>query len=122
VIELPTIYGSALVVLGCWAAFTTSKTLTSRGGWTEHRNLVVIGSVFVAACLLPGVAMLAEGFRSWMLIPLGLCYLALIPFPCYWTWANRGRMRTARTILFTLVGVGFVAAGLDLLPLSWFGL
>ena len=116
------VYGSALVLLGGWATFTTIKTLTSRGGWSEHRMLVVAGVVFVAACLLPGIALLANAFQSWMLIPLGLCYAALVPFPCYFKWANHGWIRTGRTILFLLVGAALVTAGLGWLPLVWFGL
>jgi hypothetical protein len=116
------IYGSALVLLGCWATFTTAKTLASGGGWKKNRTLVLLGLVFVASCFLPGGAMLAGAFRSWMLIPLGVCYIALIPMPCYFRWANHGRIRTARTILFGGVGGALVAAGLDVLPVSWFGL
>jgi hypothetical protein len=116
------IYGSALIVLGCWATFTTAKTLASRGGWKKHRTLVVVGAVFVTSCFLPGVAMPAGVFTPWMLIPLGLCYLALIPMPCYWRWANDGWIRTGRTVLFLMVGGALVAAGLGLLPVSWFGL
>jgi len=116
------IYGSALIVLGCWAAFTLSKTLVSPGGWTRHRGLVAVGVVFIASCFLPGSAMLAGVFEPWMLIPLGLSYFALIPLPCYFRWANRGRIRTGRTVLFVLVGIALVAAGLDWLPVSWLGL
>lgn len=115
-------YGSALVLLGCWATFTTSKTLASPGGWSKHRALVILGVVFVASCFLPGVAMLIGAFKSWMLLPLGLSYLVLIPQPCYLKWANRGRIRTARTFLFLLIGAALLAAGLGLLPVSWFGL
>jgi hypothetical protein len=114
--------GSALVLLGCWATFTLSKTLASRGGWNEHRGLVVVGAVFIASCFLPGGAMIAGAFSPWMLIPLGVSYLALVPLPCYFKWANHGRIRTARTILFVLVGIGLIAAGLDWIPVSGFGL
>jgi hypothetical protein len=116
------IYGSALVALGCWGAFTTSTTLASRERRQRHRTLGILGAAFVGACFLPGFAMLTGMFRPWTLIPLGLCYLALIPFPCYFKWANRGRVRTVRAVLFLLVGTGLVAAGLGLLPVSWFGL
>jgi hypothetical protein len=121
-IRVSVIYGSALALLGCWATFTTATTLASSGGWKKNRTLVVLGVVFVASCFLPGVAMLTGAFRAWMLIPLGLCYIALIPMPCYFRWANDGRIRTARTILFLMVGGALVAAGLDVLPVSWFGL
>ena len=116
------IYGFALVALGCWATFTTVKTLASRGGWNEHRALVVIAVAFVASCWLPGVAMLAGAFEPWMPIPLGLCFLALIPLPCYFTWANHGWIRTGRRLLFLAVGAALVAAGFDWLPIAWFGL
>lgn len=116
------LYGSVLIALGCWAAFTTSKTLASRGGWARHRVLVVVGVAFVASCLLPGIAMLSGAFRPWTLIPLGLGYLALIPLPCYWDWANHGWAHTGRTILFLSVAVALLAAGLGWLPVSWFGL
>lgn len=116
------VYGSALVLLGCWATFTTSRTLASRGGWREHRSLVAIGAAFVLSCFLPGVALLAGAFEPWMLIPLGLCYVGLIPFPCYFRWANRGWVHTARTILFVLVSATLVAIGVGWIPVSWFGL
>jgi hypothetical protein len=116
------IYGSALLALGCWATFTTSQTLTSRDWRTRHRWLVLIGVAFVASCFLPGLAMLAGMFEPWTLTPLGMCYVALIPLPCYFRWANHGWIRTGRNVLFLLVGLGLIAAGLDLLPVSWFGL
>ncbi len=116
------VYGWALIGLGCWATFTTSRTLASRGGWTEHRTLVVVGVAFVASCLLPGVAMLAGAFAPWMLVPLGVCYLALVPLPCYFRWANHGWIRTARTVLFLLVASALVGAGIGWLPVSWCGL
>jgi hypothetical protein len=121
-IDLTTIYGSALVLLACWATYTTSRVFTSRGGWRGHRTLVVVGVIFVASCLLPGIALLAVRFEPWMLIPLGVSYLALLPLPCYWYWANHGWLHVGRTVAFLLVGTAFVAAGLGLIPLSWFGL
>ena len=111
--------GLALIVLGCWAAYTTSRTLTSRGGWAEHRWLAIIGLVFVGSCFLPGAALLGDRFRPWMLIPLGVGYWVLIPFPCYFKWANHGRINKFRRILFFLVGAGLVAAGAGLVPLGW---
>jgi hypothetical protein len=66
--------------------------------------------------------MLSGTFRPWTLIPLGLCYLALIPLPCYFRWANHGWPRTVRCVLFLLVGTALVAVGLEWLPVSWFGL
>jgi hypothetical protein len=116
------LYGWALIALGCWAGFTTSKTLASRGGWSKHRTLIIVGAIFIASCFLPGITMLATAFRPWMLIPLGLCYIALIPLPCYFEWANHGRIRAGRTVLFLLVGAALVAAGIELLPLALFGL
>ena len=98
------------------------KTLASRGGWMEHRTLVLVGAAFVASCLLPGGALLTGAFAAWMLVPLGVCYVALVPLPCYFRWANHGRIRTGRTVLFLLVGAALVAAGLGWLPVSWFGL
>jgi hypothetical protein len=120
--HLPTIYGSALIALGCWAAFTSYRTLTSRGAWRKYRAMAVVGAAFIASCFLPGVAFLAGRFEHWMIIPLGLCYLALMRFPCYFEWANHGRIRTWRNVLFLLVGVALVAAGFGLLPSSLFGL
>lgn len=116
------VYGWALIGLGCWAGFTTSKTLGSRGGWREHRTLVVVGAAFIASCFLPGLALLTGAFRPWMLVPLGLCYLALVPLPCYFRWANHGPVRTGRNVLFLLVGAALVAAGVGLLPPAWYGL
>lgn len=119
---LPTIYGSALVLLGCWATFTSHRTLTSRGAWKKFRAMAIVSAAFIASCFLPGAAFLAGVFEPWMIVPLGLCYLALMRFPCYFEWANHGRIRTSRNVLFLLVGLSFVAAGFGFLPLSWFGL
>lgn len=116
------IYGSALIALGCWASYTSWRTLTSRGAWKKFRAMAVVSAAFIASCFLPGVAFLTGRFAPWMLIPLGGCYLALLRFPCYFEWANRGRIRTWRNILFLLVGISLVAAGLGVLPVSWFGL
>ena len=115
-------YGALLVLLGGWGAFTTS--LTVRGpGWRKRRGLVLSGASFAASCFLPGIALLADGFRIWMLLPLGACYLGMIPGPCYFRWANRpGRIRAARAALFACVGAALIAAGLGWLPVSWFGL
>ena len=115
-------YGTVLIALGCWATFTTLKTVTSHDWRTTRRTLGLLGVAFVASCFLAGLAMLAGMFEPWMLIPLGGCYLVLIPFPCYLRWANHGWRRIGRSALFLLVGAGLIAAGLDLLPVSWFGL
>lgn len=116
------VYGSVLVALGCWATFTTAKTLGSREWRTRHRALGLLGVAFVASCFLPGFAMLTGIFEPWTLIPLGGCYVALIPCPCYFKWVNHGRIRSVRGALFLLVGAGLMAAGFGLLPVSWFGL
>ena len=110
--------GGVLVALGCWGLFTTSRTLGSRGGWDEHRRLVLVSVAFVASCFLPGAALLGERFRPWMLVPLGVCYWALIPFPCYFKWASRGWINTARRVLFFLTGAWLVAMGTGLLALD----
>ena len=116
------VYGSALVALACWATFTTWKTVAA-GGWrSTRRTLGPLGTVFVASCLLPGVAMLSGRFAPWMLIPLGVCYLLLIPFPCYFKWANEGWVRKGRVLLFLLAGAGLIAVGVELLPVAWFGI
>jgi hypothetical protein len=121
-IRVITLYGSLLVLLGCWATFTTWKTVSSPDWWIRHRTLGIVGFVFVAACLLPGTAMLLDSFEAWMLLPLGFCYVVLIPLPCYFKWANQGWIRGVRNALFLSVAVGLVAAGLGLLPLACFGL
>lgn len=109
---LTTACGCALIALGCWATFTTAKTARSvAGGRADLRGLVAVGVAFVASCLVPGVALVAGAFRRWMLIPLGFGYLLLLPFPCVFPWANHGWVRTARTILFALVGAGLVIIG-----------
>ena len=119
---MPTVYGWILVALGCWAAFTTVQTVAASRGLREHRALAAIGVGFVATCFLPGIALLAEAFAPWMLIPLGTGFLFLLPFPCYFSWANEGWIRTARNLLFAAVGTALVAAGLGLVRLGWFGL
>ena len=111
---MSTAFGAALVLLGCWGLLTLSRTLASRGGLREHRAIFLVGLAFVASCFLPGLALLAEAFRPWMLIPLGLCYAALIPLPCYFKWANDGWVWRARAVLYVLIAVGLVAAGLVL--------
>ncbi len=116
------VYGSLLVVLGCWATFTIWKTLSSPDWRTQHRAIVILGVLFAASCWLPGFTLLASSFKPWMLVPLGVCFVVLIPFPCYFKRANRGWIVKARTVLFLLVGGGLVAAGFGRLPLSWFGL
>ena len=120
--ELARIYGSTLVALGCWATFTTWRTLRSREWRARRGELGLLGIVFVASCFLPGFALLAGRLESWMVLPLGACFVALIPYPCYFKRANRGRIRTARSLLFLLVGAGLIGAGLGVLPVSWFGL
>lgn len=119
---MSTIYGAALVLLGCWASFTTAKTVASSRGLSRHRSLIAVGAAFVASCFLPGIALLAGAFVPWMLIPLGVCYLLLLPMPCYWSWANHGSIRTGRTVLFLAVGAALIAAGSEIVPLRWFGL
>lgn len=119
---MSTLYGSILVALGAWAAYTTARTVSASRGLRRHRTLVLVGACFVASCLLPGVALLALAFAPWMLVPLGACFLALLPMPCYFSWANDGWIRAGRNVLFSAVGAALLAAGIGVLPLRWLGL
>jgi hypothetical protein len=61
-------------------------------------------------------------FRRWLLVPLGLSLLLMIPLPCYFrtvdetAWVRRGR-----NLVFVLLGLALLLVGGGVLPGSVLG-
>lgn len=119
---MPFIYATCLVVLGCWSSYATARTCREHDSWHRHRPFLILEIVFVAACFLPAVALFVQSFERWMILPLGVCYIGLLRYPCYFAWVDRGRVRTVRNLLFLVLGCFLIAVGVGWIPLQWIGL
>jgi hypothetical protein len=58
-----------------------------------------------------------------MAAPMGVCFLLILPLPCYWEAVDRiGWLHVARNALFVLLALGCFAVAFGWLPLSALGL
>ena len=118
------LYALAMTLLGAWGVYATWKSVKPEPGWSWRRRLAVfVDSLFVSSCLGCAAALWTEEFRAWMAAPLGVSYLLLIPFPCYFDSVNRVRwIHTLRDALFVAVALALLALAAKLVPLSALGL
>ncbi len=121
--ETPDIYALLLVVRVAWGIFTLSHTLKLTKGWSRLRAQIVgLEACFIPACLL-AASLHWRVFAPWMAAPLGLCFLLLLPLPCYFEAVNRIRwLLVVRNILFVLLGLACFAIAMEWLPLAALGL
>lgn len=118
------VYAVLLVLRACWGVFTLSRALKLAPVWSRLRaHIVAAEALFIPACLLPAAALHWGTFAPWMAAPLGVCFLLIIPLPCYWEAVHRIRwLHAARNALFVLLALACFAVALRWVPLSALGL
>jgi hypothetical protein len=122
--ETPDIYALLLVVRVAWGIFTLRHTLKLTRGWSRLRMQIVgAEACFIPACLLVAASLHWRVFAPWMTAPLGVCFLLLLPLPCYFEAVNRIRwLHLARNVFFVLLAVAFLAIAVQWVPLTGLGL
>lgn len=103
-----------LAGLAAWGLYAGRRHPTPRWPWTLRQWLAVLtfvlligGATLCAVCLAAGV------FRRWMLIPVGLAYLTMLPMRCYFPWVTATPRRwLVRNVFFVLIAVALVGLGL----------
>lgn len=118
------VYAVLLTLRACWGVFTLSRALKLAPVWSRLRvHIVAAEALFIPACLLPAAALHWGTFAPWMTAPLGVCFLLILPLPCYWEAVDRIRwLHAARNALFVLLSVGCFAVALGWVPVSALGL
>lgn len=72
---------------------------------------------------MSAVGFLAGRFAPWMLIPIGVSYLMMLPLPCYFPWITATSLRhTVRNVIFVIIAALFLALGFGVFPISWIGI
>lgn len=96
-----------LALLGCWGVYTGRGVWKMTGKWAALRwQIVTTGLVMVVSCFVCAAGLWWGWFRSWMLLPLGASYAAMIPLPCYFEAVDRiGWLHAARNVLFALIAI-----------------
>jgi hypothetical protein len=87
-----------------------------------RNRALLVDILFSGSCAMCAVSLWLHWFRAWMVAPLGVAYLLMIPMPCYFEPVNRIRwLHATRNILFVATAVGCFAIAGGLVPLSWLG-
>jgi hypothetical protein len=122
--QTPDIYALMLVVRVGWGVFTLNRTVKRGPVWSRMRvQIVGAEALFIPACLLVAASLQWRVFAPWMAVPLGVCFLLILPLPCYFKAVDRIRwLHFARNALFVLLALGCFAIAMEWLPLSALGL
>lgn len=118
------LYALGLALLGAWGVFTWRKPFKPTGKWSGRRwQIFLVEILFAGSCFLCAAGLYFGWFHSWLLAPLGVSFLGMIPLPCYFESVDRIRwLHAARNLLFAAVAALCFALALQLMPLSLFGL
>jgi len=116
----------AIILIGCalWGFWSSTKALKGQGRWSRQRMTIFASALFFGgSCLLPGVALLTGKLDQWMLLPLSVSFLVMVPVPCYFEVVNvTPCVRWSRDLLFLILGLSFLGLSLGVIPLSSIGL
>jgi hypothetical protein len=117
-------YALGLALRAAWGVFTLSRTLKLAPTWSRERTqIVAVEALFIPACLLAAAGLRFGWFAPWMAAPLGVCFLLILPLPCYFEVVDRIRwLHAARNTLFILLALACFAVAAGFLPLSSLGL
>ena len=112
-----------LLLLAAWGLYAGRRIGIPRWPWSVRSWLFCVTIVLLeGGALLSGVSLLAGVFAPWMLLPMGVAYITMLPLPCYFPWVTATRRRWAvRNLIFTLIAVSLLALGLGFLPLPLIG-
>jgi hypothetical protein len=115
---------AVLLVLGGWGFFTLWRTLKARvAGSLVRRKLSAVAALFCASCLLCAAALELGWFRRWLLTPLGVSFLLMIPLPCYFRTVDQTAwLRRTRNGAFVVLGLALLLIAGGVLPSSLLGL
>jgi hypothetical protein len=122
--NLPGVYAAGLALLGAWGVFSGAQTWKRARQWSGlRRRLFVVGMVFTFSCFACAGGLWLGRFRAWLLVPLGLSFLGMIPLPCYFRAVDERRWaHAARNVLFAAVALFCLLLGFGVMPLSLIGL
>jgi len=115
------IYAAGFAFLAAWGVFSGAAAFKAAGAWSARRwQMFLVGALFTGSAAACALGLLLGWFRAWLLVPLGVSFLAMLPLPCYFAAVDRiGWLHAARNLLFMLIALLCFALGARLLPLPW---
>jgi hypothetical protein len=118
------LYALLLALRAGWGVFTLSRALKVAPGWSRLRvQIVAVEALFIPACLLAASALYWRAFAPWMAAPLGVCFVLILPLPCYFEAVDRiGWLHAARNALFIALALACFAIAFRFVRLSAIGL
>jgi len=113
-----------LFLLGGWGVFASGALLHASRPWSRRTWLSLSSIVLLVSSAWGSGATLVTGhFTPWMLVPLGVSYVLMLPLPCYFPWITETRRRHfLRNVIFAILAAVCLAVGLKIIPLSAIGL
>ena len=93
------------LLLGVWGAYSARPLASARRPWSWRAWLLAVTLVLLVGSSWTVAGALATGrFAGWMLVPVGLTYLLMLPLPCYFEWVTATRQRhVVRNVVFVVV-------------------
>jgi hypothetical protein len=113
-----------LFLLGAWGVVASRSLIHASRPWSLQAWLFLLSAVLLVGSAWGACATLATGhFAPWMLVPLGVSYILMLPLPCYFPSLTGTRLRfILRNIVFVAFAAVCIALGLKIIPVSAIGL
>ena len=112
-----------LLLLAAWGLYAGRRIGIPRWPWSVRSWLFCVTILLLeVGALLSGVSLLAGVFAPWMLLPMGVSYITMLPLPCYFPRVTATRTRrVVRNSIFVLIAATLLVLGMELLPLPLIG-
>jgi hypothetical protein len=122
--QMESFYAVFLLLLGVWSLFSSPKHVGKSGIFSWHLWLSICATCLLAfGGFTAGVALFASRFSRWMLLPIGVSYICMLPLPCYFhSLTSTARRRAIRNSAFGGFALFLLALGVGIIPLSVIGI
>jgi hypothetical protein len=112
------------ILLGAWAAYTSSRWYTPKRRWAPARKVIFACDLtLMASCVLIVAGLTTDRFHAWMFAPFGAIYATAVFLPCYFPAVTRVKaIRMVRNVLFVVIAILCFAVAVGILPTSYLGI